>query len=101
MIVSGLKILKIIGFSVTDTMIDPSTIPALSIPVSNHQVQKDYLLSQDSLKFWPMRWRQRPTVIIREWLCFPNKKSKGRRCPCALIPALEVDVMPGIMATTL
>lgn len=40
-IVSGLKILKIIGFSVTDTMIDPSTIPALfSIPVSTTRSRK-------------------------------------------------------------
>lgn len=40
-IVSGLKILKIIGLSVTDTMIDPSTIPALfSIPVSTTRSRK-------------------------------------------------------------
>ena len=41
MTVSGLKILKINGLSVTDTMIDLSTIPSLfSIPVSTIRSRK-------------------------------------------------------------
>lgn len=49
-----------------------------------------------------MRWRQRPTVItVGMALLSLIKRAKVEDAPVPLIPALEVDVMPGIMATTL
>lgn len=102
-IVSGLKILEINGLSVTDTMTDPSTIPSLfSIPASTTRVQKDYLLSQNPLKFWPVRWRQRPTgTTVGMALLSLIKRAKVEDAPVPYILSMEVDVMPGIMATSL
>jgi len=49
-----------------------------------------------------MRWRQRPTVItVGMALLSLIKRAKVEDAPVPFIPALEVDVMPGIMATTL
>ena len=49
-----------------------------------------------------VRWRQRPTVItVGMALLSLIKRAKEEDAPVPFIPALEVDVMPGIMATTL
>ena len=88
-IVSGLKILKINGLSVTDTMIDPSTILAFS--PSPYQPP-----GPERLFVFPGFFKVLANEMEAEANCnncgngfaFPNKKSKGRRCPCALYSCL-------------
>ena len=103
-IVSNLKILAKNGLSVTDTVTDPSQIPSLfSIPASITRSRKaNYLLPQDPLQFWPMRWRLRPTgaTVGKVLLCL----IKGAKVADTLVPfihALNMDVLPGVMAATL
>lgn len=88
----------------TDTVTDPSQIPSLfSIPASTTMSRKsNYLLPQDPLQFWPMRWRLRPTGTTgTKVLLSLIKGAKVADALVLFIHALNMDVMPGVMATTL
>lgn len=92
----------------TDTVTDPLPFPSLfSMSASTTRSGKaNTLLSQAPLQFWPMRWKQKATGEIVGNVLLPLIKKKRQRylmfpVPFFFFPALNVDVMPGVMTATL